>query len=641
MNTLFRLYDGLSSRRRILAYALYGLLAAAGYAVAYLLRFEFALPEEHARALLLTLPLVVVTRLVLAHVFRLASGRWRFIGTADVVRLFLAMGLGSLVFVVAREFVPPLAIVPRSVLLVEWVLSSYFTAAVWIAYRLGFEQIRRSRMPTDRRARRVIMVGAGEAGNLLAREMQRYPTGYRLVGFVDDDPLKWRCRIQGVEVLGGTRDLARIVESHRIQEIILAIPSAKPEELRSLVMHCEATRVPFKVLPGIAEVLAGNIGTRQLRELRIEDLLGRDPIQLELPELAEDLRDASVLITGAAGSIGSELARQVALHNPMNLLVLDQAETDLFYLELELREKHPGLSIVPIVGDVVDAPFIERLFARHRPDRVFHAAAYKHVPLMEVNVEEAVKNNLVGTAVVAEAAGRHRTGKFVLVSTDKAVRPANIMGSTKRLAELVVLALQERFPATAYGAVRFGNVLGSNGSVLPLFEQQLKAGKPLSVTHPDVTRYFMTIPEAVQLILQASLLPEFRGHIAMLDMGEPVRIEELAVNFLRLSGIPARLGETYQFTGLRPGEKLHEELAAPDEGAVETSVQKVRILRTYGHGALNVITLVRRWGSYLANGQSGDVEPELRALFAGLRQEESEPPEHIVPARIEREQVVI
>lgn len=622
-----RLYERLYGRRRVLAYLLYGMLAGLAYSAAFLLRFEFSLAPEQARTLLMTVPAVILVRLTLARLFKLSTGRWRFVGTAEVVRLFVAMSLGSALLLLLREVLVPLLVIPRSVLLIEWVLSSYATAGIWLTYRVGYERLRRAMEPTTGEApKRALMVGAGEAGNMLAREIQRFPTGYRLVGFVDDDPMKWGSRIQGVEVIGGTQDLDVIAEQEEIEEIILAVPSADPEGLRRLVEQCESTRVPFKVLPGIKEVLHGQVGMSQLRELRIEDLLGRDPVELELPELAEDLDGLSVLITGAAGSIGSELARQVALHQPARLILLDQAETDLFYVDLELKEAHPELEIIPLIADVTDEPAVDRVFHRYSPDRVFHAAAYKHVPLMEHNAEQAVKNNVVGTSIMAQAAGRHGSGKFVLVSTDKAVRPANIMGSTKRLAELVVLDMQSRYPGTTFGAVRFGNVLGSKGSVLPIFERQVQASKPLTVTHPDVTRYFMTIPEAVQLILQASLLPEFRGHIAMLDMGEPVKILDLALNFLRLSGIPSKPGETYRFTGLRQGEKMHEELAAPHEAPVETSIPKVHLLSTHGDGLLDVCGLVGRWEVALANGHAGDVECELRSIFQGLRQSHTEEP---------------
>jgi FlaA1/EpsC-like NDP-sugar epimerase len=358
-----------------------------------------------------------------------------------------------------------------------------------------------------------------------------------------------------------------------------------------------------------------NVG--QLRELRIEDLLGREPVSLELPELLDDLRGESVLITGAAGSIGSELARQVALHSPALLLLLDQAETPLFYLERELSAKHPDLRVVATVGNVVDERFVDRVFSDYRPSKVFHAAAYKHVPMMQPAPREALRNNVLGTWLVGAAAGRFCADKFVLVSTDKAVRPTSVMGASKRLAEVAVLTLQGRHPATMYSAVRFGNVLGSSGSVIPIFQQQIAESRPLTVTHPDATRYFMTIPEAVQLILQASLLPEMRGAVAMLEMGEPVRIVDLARNLLRLSGRAAS-ADCIVFTGMRPGEKLHEELWDPDEPTVATSIPKVRIVQPTDLSISDIQQCLIDWEQrYVEEGDEAVVEA-LYGLFPGL-----------------------
>lgn len=572
-----RLYHVLYARRRPIILTIYALIAAASYGFAYLIRFDFEWPPGYTDTFLFTLPLLLVIRLGWHSALRVSAERWRFVGTSDVIHLFLAVTAGSFTFFVAAALIPITPSIPRSVILAEWVLTTYFTAGVWIAYRTSFERLRK-RNGGSRRPTRALVVGAGETGNRLAREMRTAATGYEPVGFADDDPSMWGMRVQGVDVLGPCRDLPRLTVEYQVEEIIIAVPSASPARMRAIVDRCEQCNIPFKVLPGIAEVLDGKVSVSQLREVRIEDLLGRAPVELELPEVAEDLDGESVLITGAAGSIGSELARQVALHKPGKLVILDQAETELYYLELELKQKHPHLEIYPVIGDIVDAACVKRVFSRYRPSRVYHAAAYKHVPMMELHPREAIRNNVLGTWRVAEAAGRSGTERFVLVSTDKAVRPANVMGATKRAAEMIVTELQEEFGQTTYSAVRFGNVLGSAGSVIPIFQRQIAAGAPLTVTHPEATRYFMTIPEAVQLILQASLLPAIRGQIAMLEMGEPVRIADLARNLLRLSGVTANNGKRIIFTGLRPGEKLHEELVAPDEGTRTTPIDKIRLV---------------------------------------------------------------
>ena len=442
----------------------------------------------------------------------------------------------------------------------------------------------------------MLIIGAGEAGTRLAHEMVTFATGYQPLGFVDDDPLKWYTRMHGIEVIGGTAQLAPLIASCAPDELIIALPSLDPPGLRRIVSLCEPTRVPFKVLPGIAEVLQGKVGVNQLREVRIEDLLGRDPVELSLPELADDFRDRVVLITGAAGSIGSELARQVARHGPGRLILLDQAESPLFLLELELRKSFPEVELRPVVGDILDGELLESLFSHERIHRTFHAAAYKHVPLMETNVREAVRNNVLGTHRVAKAAGRHRCERFVLISTDKAVRPVNVMGATKSVAELLVLTAQREYPATAYMAVRFGNVLGSQGSVIPVFRQQMAAGDQLTVTHPEVSRFFMTIAEATQLVLQASLLEEGKGQIAMLEMGEPIKILDLARKLIRLSGEYRDPDTRIRYIGLRPGEKLHEELVAARERVVPTGVPKVNlVLRPHAEGVKDLTPWIDRW----------------------------------------------
>ena len=565
--------------RRTATSVIYASIAAASYSLAFLLRFDFAWPATYTGVFLWSLALLVAVRVGFALATRLGVGSWRYVGIRDLLRLTLAATAGSILFFAITWGLPFTPRVPRSVIVMEWLLTGNLTAALWVAYRLFYEK-QNHRDHRSEEVKRVLVVGAGMAGQMLVREMARGRTGYTVVGFVDDNSGKWGMLIHGVEVIGSVEDLAVIAEKCEIEQIFIAIPSAEPAQLRRIIEVCEDLDIGFKLLPGIREVIEGEAFVHHLREVRLEDLLGRNPIKLELPELSSDLEGETVLITGAAGSIGSELARQVALHAPGKLILVDQAETLLYYIDLELGRNHPDLDVEACLIDVTDYSRLDQVFALHQPSRVFHAAAYKHVPMMEEHPRAAVHNNVLGTWLVAKASGEHSAKRFILVSSDKAVRPANVMGATKRIAELVTLYLQDSYPETAFGAVRFGNVLGSNGSVIPLFKRQLEAGEALTVTHEDVSRFFMTIPESVQLILQASLLPRIKGGITMLEMGEPVPIIELAKNLLRLSGKSARVGRDIVITGLRPGEKLCEELAAPDEKAIQTGIEKVNLLDT-------------------------------------------------------------
>ena len=612
-----RLYALAYRWHRTVALTMYGLIALASYYLAYLLRFDFSFPFGYGLTFAVTAALLVAVRISAAVALRLSTGRWRFVSTMDVRRLVIATASGSFVFFAAVAVMPLAPSVPRSVVLIEWLATTFLTAALWVAYRTAYELLRLQRSHINGSAKRVVIVGAGEAGNLLAREIARFPTGYRAVAFVDDNPTRRGVRPQGLPVLGTVAELGTAVREAHAEEIIIAVPSATPVELRRIVRLCETTELPFKVLPGIAEVLAGEVRVNQVRDVQIEDLLGREPVRLTLPELASELAGACVLITGAAGSISSELARQVALHGPATLVLFDQAETDLFYLEMELRERHPDLKLVPVVGDIVEEATLEQVFRAYAPDLIYHAAAYKHVPMMEVNPREAVRNNVIGTQRVAEAAGRHGALKFVLVSTDKAVRPVSVMGATKRLAELIVLELQSQYPETTYAAVRFGNVLGSNGSVIPIFKRRLAEGKLLRVTHPDVTRYFMTIPEAVQLILQAALLPQMRGNIAMLEMGDPVRIVDLARNLLELAGV-REVDDHIEYTGLRPGERLHEELIASHEYTVPTPHPKVHLVRSREANGRAVCSLIGDWEQLVEVQRDTELLNRLRAFFPSL-----------------------
>lgn len=604
-------------QRRWVASFVYAAATASGLWIAYLLRFELHPTPRHQMDFWAAVPWLIGIRLMMVQVFRVTQGRWRFVGVSDVVLLSGAVASSTVLYFALSWGFPLLPRVPRSVLLIEAGVTEYLIAAIWIAYRILVERVQHARH-IGGRPRRVLMVGAGSAGQMLVREMQRTPTGMTPVGYVDDDPAKRSARIHGVRVQGAVSDLPTLVEKLQVDEIIIAIPSAAPAQIRRIVEQCEETGRDFSILPGIVQVLSGEAHLAQLREVRIEDLLGRDPVVVQLPSVQADLVGQTILITGAAGSIGSELARQIALHGPGRIILADRAETPLFYLDLELRAEFMNVEVVPFVVDITDREAVEWLFQKYRPQKVFHAAAYKHVPLMQRFPLEAVKNNVVGTWMVAEAAGRCGAEKFILVSTDKAVRPTSVMGATKRLAELAVLEAQKTSARTKFGVVRFGNVLGSNGSVIPVFRRQLAQGRPLTVTHEDVKRYFMTIPEAVQLILKASLLPELNGHVAMLEMGEPVRILDLARNFLLLAGAPYRPGENVIITGLRPGEKLAEELVAPEERVVPTDVAKVLLAVPDEAGAGGDGTLTDLEKDALVAGRAAELVRLLAVRFPGI-----------------------
>jgi len=575
---LIRVISYAQKHRRVVAALVYTGISTASLGLSYLVLSDFNPESLFDWRFVQPLLVLLLVRLGINYLFKLGLSRWRYVGIRDFSRLLVATTIGSVVFFVLMDWsFTALGSIPVSIALLEWIFTGYMTGALWVVYRVVYEF---TRVRQGAKQRRVLVVGAGEAAQLLIAQMLRSGAGYLPVGILDDDKTKKGTRIHGVKVLGSISDLDEVCSKLHAEEIIIGIPSATSDELRSIMKYSELVDLPLKILPGMDDVLHGDASLSQVRGLELEDLLGRDPVQLALPELAESIRDQNVLVTGAAGSIGSELARQITVNSPRTLILYDQAETPLYYLELELLDLAPDLEIVPIVASVTDQNALTQVFETYKPQKVYHAAAYKHVPLMEQNPRSAVFTNILGTYLVGLAAARSGVRTFVLVSTDKAVRPTSVMGATKQAAERVILNLQEQYPETSFGAVRFGNVLGSSGSVIPLFERQLERGEPLTLTDESITRYFMTIPEAVQLILKASLLDSFPGHIAMLDMGNPVRILDLARNMLRLSGRPFKLGENVIVTGLRPGEKMHEELSAPDETVFDTEEPRVFIVET-------------------------------------------------------------
>lgn len=600
--------------RRPLIIAFHLLLIPLAYLLAFGLRFDLAIPAEMEAVFWTTLPYLLAGRLLAFGLFGLFQGWWRHVGMRDLLDLVQAVTLSSVLLLTALFFGQQLEDFPRSLLALDWITAVLVFGGVRFMVRAFREE--RFVPWKGRPGKRTLIIGAGIAGERLVRESQRGGgLDVNPLALVDDDPAKRGMRLHGIPVLGSIHDIGAVAGKLQAELLVIAIPSATRDEMRRIVDACLGSGIELKIVPSMRELIQEEARVTELRSVQIEDLLGRETVDLPLEGPHTDLEGRTVLVTGGAGSIGSELARQVARFRPSRLIVLDQAESPLYFINLELAEANPGLSLVPVVADVTDQTQMERLFERYRPEFVFHAAAYKHVPLMEGNPVEAVRNNVLGTLCVAQSAARFGAKRFVLISTDKAVYPSSVMGATKRVAEELVLGWPAlRGSRTDFRAVRFGNVLGSDGSVIPLFKRQLAAGHALTVTHPDVTRYFMTIPEAVQLVLQAAALPEAERRICMLEMGEPVRIVELAENLIRLSGLEPYRDVQIKFTGLRPGEKLHEELMSEREETVPTSVDKVRIVQTSEPDVGALTRGLDRLGAAAALGNPEDCLAGLCAL---------------------------
>jgi FlaA1/EpsC-like NDP-sugar epimerase len=522
---------------------------------------------------------LLAVRPVVYYLFGLYRCWWRYAGVAELLRIVQAVAVGSVVVTLLITLV----IAPNigsgrtfsgAVLLLEGLLNLLAIGSTRILLRLLQSSGRRIQVNQYTPMRRALIMGAGDAGALILREMRNNPDlGYDPVGFLDDDALKRGAEIYGVKVLGTRHDIPSLAAEKQIDEVIIAMPTASGAVIREVRALCATAQVATKTIPGLYELLNGSVSVKQIRAVKIEDLLRREPVYTDLAAVEGFIRGAVVLVTGAGGSIGSELCRQIVARRPRQLLLLGHGENSIFNILNELRRLAPAVELVPLIADVRDGERIARLLRKHRPEVVFHAAAHKHVPLMESNPEEAFTTNALGTENVLRAAEQAGVTRFVLISSDKAVNPANVMGASKRLAELLVQQAAQR-SGQRYVAVRFGNVLGSRGSVVPLFEQQIAAGGPVTVTHPDMVRYFMTIPEAVQLVLQAAALGQ-GGEVFVLNMGEQIRILDLARDLISLSGLTPGKDIEIVFSGVRPGEKLYEELFGANEAHVPTAHDKI------------------------------------------------------------------
>lgn len=543
-------------------------LVVCALTVAWLLRFDFTLPKW--RVLVAAAPLLVILRLAAFYRFHLMHGYWRYAGMSDVAAILKAVAVGSLAFLVAERLVVGATALPLTIYCLEALLTTGLLAGVRLLSRVMLTSIELQQRRNS--AKRAIVVGAGDAAELLLRELPR--SGYQAVACLDDDSAKHGAHIHGVRVLGDISLLPEAAAREVVDEILIAIPSATGVQMRRIIQLCEKTHIRFRSIPALRDLVSGGVRVDQLRDVNLEDLLGREPVELDLETVRRSIEGRSVMVTGAAGSIGSELCRQIAAYRPARLVCVDQAETPLFYLQLEAKDS--AAHCIYRIADITDSQRMRELITEHEVQAIFHAAAYKHVPLVEDNLKAALHNNVFGLEALVKVADQCGCEDFLLISSDKAVNPTSFMGATKRIGELIMAAR----PAGRMRSlsVRFGNVLGSQGSVVPVFQEQIRTKRQITVTHPGITRYFMTIPEAVSLVLQAFSIGK-HGDVLVLDMGEPVRILDMARTLIRLSGVE---GDDVQivFTGLRPGEKLFEELFYSAEEELATSVQKVRRTRS-------------------------------------------------------------
>lgn len=584
--------DMLRRHRRLIVDVIHLALVACAFAASFLLRFEFALAPPYTRMLVVSLPLAAGAKLAVFRVFGLRDLAWRYLGFIDLVRIgasnLAASAAAALLLhsVIGRIF--PGTPFPRSIYIIDLLAASALLASAHAAAK-AMEDARHRRVTAPRRApvpprQRVAIYGAGNAGVLLLAEIHANPElGFEAVGFLDDNPLKRSLRIRGVRVLGTLEELPAVVYNHAIDMVLIALPRATGAQITAILEQCRAARVPAKRAPALEDLACnGDVLARQIRDVRIEDLLGRPLVELDAPEIRASIKGRVALVTGAGGSIGAELCRQIARHGPAALVGFDHSETALYEIDREMRARFPRLSFHPEIGSIRNPRRLEEVLRQHSPASVYHAAAYKHVPMMESQVLEALENNVFGTRNVAQAAAEAGCRNFVLISSDKAVQPANVMGATKRLAEMVVQSMAmasgraQATTRTRFMAVRFGNVLGSSGSVIPVFRQQIATGGPLTVTHPEMRRFFMTAPEAAQLVLEAAAMGR-GGEIFALEMGEPVRILDLARKMVLLSGLEPGHDIEIEFSGIRPGEKLYEELSAYEENTLPTPHSQIRI----------------------------------------------------------------
>ncbi len=596
-----------------------GILMFLSYFLAYFIHYDFSIPPLALVTFKKSFLVIIASKLAIFFLYRVYSSIPRYIGMLDLIKTIKANATASLLLIFVGLIVRFDSFNTISLLVTDGIISVLLIGGLRATVRLSFLKAQKKGYLAKTKAiggpkKRILILGAGEAGEKVVREVRDNPRlNYDILGFLDDETSKIGLSIHGIPVIGMIEEMPDIIRSLKIDEVIIAIPSATGKQMRRIVNLCKTCKVEFRTIPTIDDIVKGRVAISRLRQVTYEDILGRIPVVLDSKTVENFIQGKRILVTGAGGSIGSELCRQIIALNPLCLILCDNSENNLFFVEIDLKREKNLFEIHPVLSDIKNYYQMNYVFKKYRPDVVFHAAAYKHVPMMELNPWEAVHNNVEGTRNILSLCRETYVERFVLVSTDKAVRPSSIMGATKRIAELLTQWFSINSSSTRFMAVRFGNVLGSSGSVIPLFREQIEQGGPVTVTHPEVTRYFMTISEASQLILQAGAMGE-GGEIFILDMGTPIKIVDMARDLIELSGLKPDVDIEIKFIGLRPGEKLYEELITADEGIVKTSHEKIMVLKDKNYVDNSLYIKINELVKYASNYDSESIIKKLKEI---------------------------